>query len=79
VFLHDRVQEAAYALIPEGERAGAHLAIGRLLASRTPPEELEEKILEIVNQLNHGAALLMDRDEKTQVAIPVARYAHADA
>ena len=28
-FLHDRVREAAYALIPEGERAAAHLAIGR--------------------------------------------------
>jgi PAS domain S-box-containing protein len=67
-FLHDRVQEAAYALIPERERAMAHLAIGRVLASRTAPEELEEKIFEIVNQLNRGAALLIDRNEKTQVA-----------
>ena len=68
VFLHDRVQEAAYALIPEAERAVAHLSIGRLLASRTAPEELEEKIFEIVNQFNHGAALLIDRDEKRQLA-----------
>jgi PAS domain S-box-containing protein len=68
VFLHDRVQEAAYAFIPEGERAVAHLAIGRLLASRTAPEELEEKIFEIVNQFNYGTALLIDRDEKRQVA-----------
>jgi predicted ATPase/signal transduction histidine kinase len=68
-FLHDRVQEAAYALIPEGERAVAHLAIGRLLASRTASEELEEKIFEIVTQFNHGVALLIDRDEKRQVAM----------
>ena len=57
-FVHDRVQEAAYALIPESERAAAHLRIGRLLASRTPPDELEEKIFEIVNQLDRGAALI---------------------
>jgi len=43
-FLHDRVQEAAYALIPEGERAATHLRIGRALASRTSLAELEEHI-----------------------------------
>src|SRR5262249_12992764 len=32
-FVHDRVQEAAYALIPESSRAEAHLIIGRLLAA----------------------------------------------
>ncbi|MBV9733462.1 MAG: serine/threonine-protein kinase PknK, partial [Verrucomicrobia bacterium] len=35
-FVHDRVQEAAYSLIPEQLRAEAHLRIGRLLAARTP-------------------------------------------
>jgi len=68
MFLHDRVQEAAYALIPEGKRAAAHLAIGRVLAARTTPDEFEEKIFEIVNQLNHGSTLLINRDEKRWVA-----------
>ena len=67
-FLHDRVQEAAYALIPEDERAEAHLRIGRVLASRAPPEELEEKIFEIVNQLDRGAALIHSREERERVA-----------
>jgi predicted ATPase len=48
-FLHDRVQEAAYALIPEESRAEAHLRIGRLLTAHTPPEKQEEAIFEIIN------------------------------
>src|SRR5262249_2319153 len=43
-FIHDRVQEAAYSLIPEVSRAVAHLRIGRLLAARTSPEKREETV-----------------------------------
>ena len=67
-FLHDRVQEAAYALIPEAERAAAHLRIGRALVSRTAPAELEEHIFDIVNQLDRGAALIDLREERERVA-----------
>ena len=67
-FLHDRVQEAAYALIPEGERAMAHLQIARLLTSQTTAEEPEENIFDIVNQFDRGAALITELEERTQVA-----------
>ncbi len=67
-FLHDRVQEAAYSLIPEGARGDVHLRIGRLLASRTAPAEIEEKIFEIVNQLNRGAHLITSAEERERVA-----------
>jgi predicted ATPase len=40
-FMHDRLQEAAYLLIPEAMRAEAPLRIGRLLAARTPMEKRE--------------------------------------
>jgi predicted ATPase len=63
-FLHDRVQEAAYARIPESERAAVHLQIGRRLATHTPPEQREEAIFEIVHQLNRGAALITSREER---------------
>src|SRR6185295_2308243 len=67
-FIHDRVREAAYSLIPEELRAANHLRIGRLLAAHTPPEKREEAIFEIVNQLNRGAALITARDEREQLA-----------
>src|SRR4029077_774501 len=67
-FLHDRVQEAAYSLIAEKSRAEAHLRIGRLLAAHTPPDQQEEKIFDIVNQLNRGAALITSREDREQLA-----------
>jgi PAS domain S-box-containing protein len=67
-FIHDRVQEAAYSLIPERLRAEAHLHIGRLLAAHTPAEKREEAVFEIVNQLNRGTALIPSPDEREQLA-----------
>jgi predicted ATPase/two-component sensor histidine kinase/GAF domain-containing protein len=67
-FVHDRVQEAAYALIPDDQRGIAHLRIGRLLVSRTAPEELGESIFDIVNQLNRGAGLIDGQEEREQFA-----------
>jgi predicted ATPase/signal transduction histidine kinase len=66
-FVHDRVQEAAYTLVPDGERAATHLRIGRLLTERTA-EELEETIFEVVNHLNLGASLVKDTEECVRVA-----------
>ncbi|MGO4158742.1 AAA family ATPase [Cupriavidus sp. YAF13] len=67
-FLHDRIQEAAYALIPEGARPAAHLAIGRRLAAGTPPEAIAERVFDIVGQLNCGADLITAAEEREQVA-----------
>src|SRR5262249_22556243 len=67
-FLHDRVQEAAYSLIPQELRAEAHLRIGRLLAAEIPSDKRQERIFEIVNQLNRGAALITSRDERERLA-----------
>src|ERR1700723_904174 len=67
-FMHDRVQEAAYLLIPEAMRAEAHLRIGRLLAARTPTEKREEAVFDIVGHLNRGAALITQQEERDQLA-----------
>jgi predicted ATPase/signal transduction histidine kinase len=67
-FLHDRVQEAAYSMIPEEQRGAAHVRIGRLLESRTPPEEIEDRIFEIVGQLNRGGHLITSEKERIRAA-----------
>jgi PAS domain S-box-containing protein len=67
-FLHDRVQEAAYLLIPEHQRAQTHLRIGRILLEHTSRERLEEAIFDIVNQLNRGSGLITDGGERGRAA-----------
>jgi PAS domain S-box-containing protein len=81
-FLHDRVQEAAYALLPSGERAATHLQIGRRLAQHISPEKLETSIFDIVNQLNRGSALIVTAEETYQLAqfnLIAGKRAHASA
>jgi PAS domain S-box-containing protein len=67
-FLHDRVQEAAYALIPSEARADFHLQIGRLLVQRLSSQSVLDNVFDIVNQLNRGQPLLSDWVEKKHLA-----------
>jgi PAS domain S-box-containing protein len=67
-FLHDRVQQAAYTLIPEEQLGSVHLKVGRLLLKRTPGAEIENRLFDIVNQLNVGASLIVDVDERYRSA-----------
>ncbi|MEM7552813.1 MAG: AAA family ATPase [Cyanobacteria bacterium P01_A01_bin.84] len=67
-FLHDRVQQAAYALISEEEKKAVHLQIGRLLLENTQENKLEENIFDIVNQLNEGTELITEQTERNQLA-----------
>jgi PAS domain S-box-containing protein len=67
-FLHDRVHEAAYSMIPKELRAEGHLRLGMLLAAHTPVAKREEAIFEIVNQLNRGSHLISSIEERELVA-----------
>ena len=46
-FLHDRIQQAAYALIAKNQKQALHLQIGRLLLINTPSKALDEKVFDI--------------------------------
>ena len=67
-FLHDRVQQAAYSLIPDTDRAALHLRIGRLLLSTMTMDELDEQRFAVVDHLNAGEALVSDHDERMRLA-----------
>ena len=67
-FLHDRIRQAAYSLFPEKDRAEVHLNIGRKLLASTGTNELAEQLFELANQLNRGSELIVDHEEKVQVA-----------
>ncbi len=66
-FLHDRVQQAAYSLIPEAEKQQAHWRIGRLLLQDIPPVERKNHIFAIANQLNFGIDLLETQSQKDEL------------
>uniref|UniRef100_A0A8J6ZHG3 AAA family ATPase n=1 Tax=Desmonostoc muscorum LEGE 12446 TaxID=1828758 RepID=A0A8J6ZHG3_DESMC len=67
-FLHDRVQQAAYALIDESQKLGVHLQIGRNLLKKTSPEQRAERLFEIVDQLNYGIELISEQSERNEIA-----------
>ncbi|HEX8703500.1 MAG TPA: serine/threonine-protein kinase PknK, partial [Myxococcaceae bacterium] len=67
-FLHDRIQQAAHTLIPEGDRKAVHLRIGRLLLESLSAEEVREKLFEIVSQLNTGVELIRESEERYRLA-----------
>ncbi|MEG4214476.1 AAA family ATPase [Microcoleus sp. Pol14C6] len=68
-FLHDRVQQAAYSLIPENQKQATHLKIGQLLLQKYSELEREGKLFDIVGHLNQGIELINQLSEREALAL----------
>lgn len=81
-FLHDRVHQAVYQMIPAGERDLHHLDIGRRLLSQATPRQLFDHLFDILDQLNRGIAHTTDPELHQRVAalnLEAARRAKASS
>jgi predicted ATPase/class 3 adenylate cyclase/tRNA A-37 threonylcarbamoyl transferase component Bud32 len=67
-FAHDRIQQAAYSLIPEADRQAVHRQVGQLLLQNTPTHEQEQRIFDIVNHLNLARQLMEQQSEQDKLA-----------
>lgn len=66
-FVHDRVQQAAYALIEDADRPALRLRIGQVMRSMQAPGELEDALFEVVNNLIAGADGIVDPRERADL------------
>lgn len=67
-FAHDKIQEAAYQLIPKNKQQHLHLQIGRLLLKKNILHESDERLFEILNHFNCSLVLISEQEEKMQIA-----------
>ncbi|MBF0274923.1 MAG: AAA family ATPase [Nitrospinae bacterium] len=66
-FQHDRIQHAAYSLLNKDEKQALHLDIGRILLDKTPKDELDSNVIEIVHHLNEAKGLIHEAKEVLQL------------
>ncbi|HTY57335.1 MAG TPA: SpoIIE family protein phosphatase, partial [Bacteroidota bacterium] len=67
-FAHDRVQQAAYSLVPDERKAALHYAIGSNILRTVAEPETDRRILDVVNQMNLGASSIGNKEERLALA-----------
>ena len=67
-FSHDRIQQAAYSLIPDDKKKAIHLKIGRHLLESLDHRCLSVNIFDIVNHLNASGDLVSGFKERCELS-----------
>ena len=67
-FVHDRIQEVAYSLLDEREKAAIHMRIGKAIAAVASGELQDNDLFFVVDQMNAGRTLCVDREERVDLA-----------
>ncbi len=67
-FAHDRIQQAAYSLIPDQQKQSTHLFIGQLLQAEFSEKATGDKLFDIVRQLNLGKELITESTQRQSLA-----------
>jgi predicted ATPase/class 3 adenylate cyclase len=67
-FLHDRVQQASYAIITEQQRDEIHLQTARVIYNHTPQNKINDYIFDIASHYSESLTLVSSPDEKLQIA-----------
>ncbi|MCW6037267.1 AAA family ATPase [Spirulina subsalsa FACHB-351] len=67
-FLHDRIQQASYSLIPDHEKPVTHLQIGQLLEQNLSDPEKQERLFDLVGHFNLARDLITDPQQREHLA-----------
>eukprot|EP00957_Ditylum_brightwellii_P205625 15344668-Ditylum_brightwellii.AAC.1 len=68
MFAHDRIQHAAYLLIPESDQGRMHRHIGLLILEHAQDEMLDHVLFLVVDQLNRGQKFITKEKDRMELA-----------
>lgn len=80
-FLHDRIQQAAYSLLPAGEQCEIHWAIGQQILAEYQGHMTDGQLFDVVEHLNQGCeyATYEQREQLAQLNLSAANKAKQSA
>jgi PAS domain S-box-containing protein len=63
-FLHERIRQAAYELLPRKERRMMHFMIGRMMLEQLPEEAVHEHLFDLADHLNEGFQYIKELSDR---------------